>query len=131
MIFKPLLHPASSTCISTPGDVATRQAVMVDPSQDQTGPDVTIPKQPGLKIVCMLEIHVHTDHLIGAGVLREAPAAATGVSRRCVANVFDRLLDNGDPIRTGDETMPVISTTGRSARTNYHIWRDRMHGGPG
>ncbi len=131
MIFRRLLDPDSSNCICVPGDIAYSQAMRADPSCDLASQDVAILMQPGVEMVCMLEFHIHAEHVVAAGVQKGVRGGATFVSRRRAANPFDWLLDNDDAIRSGVETLPLVSTPGQSAGTSSNMWRNRLHGGLG
>jgi sulfur dioxygenase len=126
MIFRQLFDPASSTYTYILGDAARKEAVMVDPVHEQAGRDMAILNQLGLQLVCILETHVHADHVTGARALKEATGAVTAVSQHCGASGFDRLLDDGDTIRFGGETVHAISTPGHTPGSTCYLWRDRL-----
>lgn len=147
MIFRQLFDAASSTYTYILGDAERREAVIVDPVREQADRDVAILQGLGLKLVCILETHVHADHVTGARALKRATGAVTVVSQHCGASGFDRLLDDGEVINLGGESVRAISTPGHTPGSTCHLWRDRLltgdtlliggcgpdfqHGGPG
>ena len=126
MIFRQLFDTASSTYTYLLGDAATKQAVIVDPVREQADRDMAVLNQLGLKLVCILETHVHADHVTGARALKEATGADTAVSQHCGASGFDRLLDDGEIIRFGGESVHAISTPGHTPGSTCYLWRDRL-----
>jgi sulfur dioxygenase len=126
MIFRQLFDATSSTYTYLLGDSTTKEAVIVDPVREQAVRDREILNQLGLKLVCVLETHVHADHVTGARALKDATGAVTMVSQHCGASGFDRLLDDGDIIRFGSESLHAIATPGHTAGSMCFLWRDRL-----
>ena len=71
MIFRQLFDTESSTYTYLLGDEATREAALVDPVLPQLERDLKILEELQLKLVYVLETHVHADHITSAGKLRE------------------------------------------------------------
>ena len=78
MIFRQLFDKESSTYTYLIGDEATREAVLVDSVLPQLERDLKVLAELGLKLVHVLETHVHADHVTGAGKLRDV-TGCTGV----------------------------------------------------
>lgn len=126
MIFRQLFDPRSSTYTYLLACSRTRQAVIVDPVREQSERDLALVLDNGLILNCILETHVHADHVTGARQLRERTGAFTAVSRHCGAAGFDRLLDDDDVIVFGDEVLRVIATPGHTPGSTCFLWRDRL-----
>ena len=126
MLFRQLFDPESSTYTYVLGDPVAREAVIVDPVLENSARDFEVLAALGLRLVWILDTHVHADHVTGAGVLKERTGARTGVSRHCGASGFDRLLDDGDIVVFGNELLRAISTPGHTPGSTCYLWRDRL-----
>ncbi|HYU95826.1 MAG TPA: MBL fold metallo-hydrolase [Sphingomicrobium sp.] len=130
-------------------DPATGTAAVVDPVLDfdpasgriSTGSVDRIlaaADERGLKIVWVLETHVHADHLSGAAVIRERTGARVGIGGAISAvqqvfgpmlgvkdldtEDFDRRFADGDRVELGELTVEVIATPGHTpACVSYRI----------
>ncbi|MCP4564507.1 MAG: MBL fold metallo-hydrolase [Bosea sp.] len=87
-------------------------------------------REHDLKLEWILETHVHHDHVSGAFALREELGGRIAIGRKVgevadvVRNVyalnasatppFDRLLDDGDRLKLGEETIEVLATPGHT-----------------
>ena len=60
-------------------DDETREAVLIDPVLEQIDRDLDLLKQHGLKLVTILDTHVHADHITGAAALKANTHASTAV----------------------------------------------------
>jgi len=72
-----LFDAASSTYTYLLFDVETREAVIIDPVDEQIGRDLETLREYGLKLVWTVETHAHADHITSAGKLAELTGART------------------------------------------------------
>jgi glyoxylase-like metal-dependent hydrolase (beta-lactamase superfamily II) len=126
MIFRQLFDAESSTYTYLLGDAVRREAVLVDPVREQVERDLALVDSLGVKLVWIVETHVHADHVTGGRTLRERTGARTAVSRHCGASGYDRELDNDDLVVFGDEHLRAISTPGHTLGSTCFLWRDRL-----
>jgi len=126
MIFRQLFDSDSATYTYLLGDAVRREAVIVDPVREQAQRDLAVLRDLGLKLVYILETHVHADHVTGAKALKAQTGAAAGVSQHCGASGFDRLLDDGELIVFGDQVLRAIGTPGHTPGSTCYLWRDRL-----
>lgn len=85
-----LFDPASSTYTYLVFDEATRDAIIIDPVDEQTERDLDTLRQYGLRLCWTVETHAHADHISGSGLLAEHAAlkpplrrVAASKRRRC------------------------------------------------
>jgi len=126
VIFRQLFDPESSTYTYLLADSQSRQAVIVDPVREHARRDLGLLAELELKLVHILETHVHADHVTGASALKKISGAQTGVSQHCGASGFDQLLDDGDVLAFGGQSMLVISTPGHTPGSSCFLWHDRL-----
>ncbi len=129
MMFKQLFDPVSSTLTYLIGDESSKEAVIIDPVEDQSARDLALLASLGLKLVCILDTHVHADHVTGAAALKAATGAPAAVGMACEAPGYERQLVGGDRITFGKEIIHVIATPGHTPGSLTFHWRDRLFTG--
>lgn len=125
-MFRQLFDPESSTYTYVLGDEASGEAVIVDPVREHVERDLRLLAEHGLRLIWILETHVHADHVSGARALRERTGARTAVSLHCGASGFDHLLTDDEQIAFGAERIRAIATPGHTPGSTCYLWRDRL-----
>jgi sulfur dioxygenase len=107
VIFRQMFDRESCTYTYLIADAAAGVAALVDTVREHVARDLEVVEQLGLKLVYVLETHVHADHVTGAGELRKRTGARTvetpGHTAGCTSyrvgarGVFDRVL-TGDAL---------------------------------
>jgi sulfur dioxygenase len=72
-----LFDPASSTYTYVIFDETTREAIIIDPVDEQLERDLATLREYGLKLIWTIETHAHADHITSAGLLAEHTGAKT------------------------------------------------------
>ncbi len=126
MAFRQLFDPESSTYTYILADAERREAVIVDPVRAHIERDLGVLGEMAMKLVWIVETHVHADHVTGAKALKARTGARTAVSTHCGASGFDRLIDEGELIVFGDEVVRAIATPGHTPGSTSFLWRDRL-----
>jgi sulfur dioxygenase len=124
--FRQLFDPESSTYTYVLADAGRREAVIVDPVRTHCERDLAVLAEMGVKLVWILETHVHADHVTGARALKLRTGARTAVSTHCGATGFDRLIDEGELIVFGDEVVRALATPGHTPGSTCYLWHDRL-----
>ena len=116
MEIKQLFDPASSTYTYLLWNVASGQAAIIDSVKEQVERDEKLIDELGLKLAWLLETHIHADHITGSGNLRKRSqdSAKVALHRASGSQCADRLLEDGDEIILGDETIKVLYTPGHT-----------------
>jgi glyoxylase-like metal-dependent hydrolase (beta-lactamase superfamily II) len=129
VIFRQLFDCSSSTYTYLLAETQSQKAIVVDPVREHAQRDLGLIEELGLRLVYILETHVHADHVTGANALKRVTGAQTGVSQHCGASGFDRLLDEGDVIEFGGQSLLVIATPGHTPGSSCFLWQDRLFTG--
>jgi len=109
-----LFDPGSSTYSYLLWDPASREAVLIDPVQDQVTRDLRLVRKLGLKLRYTLETHVHADHITGSGLLRRALNSLVLVHENSRSKCADILLKDGDQVPIGRMKIRVLHTPGHT-----------------
>ena len=72
-----LFDPASSTYTYVVFDETSRDALIIDPVDEQVERDMAVLRQYGLKLAWTVETHAHADHITSAAQLAEHAGART------------------------------------------------------
>lgn len=129
MIFRQLFDHESATYTYIIADKDSKDAVIIDPVIDQSERDIALIKELGLKLLWILETHLHADHITGAQRLRDAFGAKTGIGRGAGVACADRMLDQGDRIEFGRHEIRVAETPGHTGSCLSFIMLDRVFTG--
>lgn len=124
-----LFDPASSTYTYVLFDQATREALIIDPVDEQIERDLATLREYGLKLVWTVETHAHADHITSAGQLAELAGAHTAAPAGCGIGTAGVQLQHGDTLRFGEQTLTALHTPGHTAGSMSYVWRDHVFTG--
>ncbi|MCB2017366.1 MAG: MBL fold metallo-hydrolase [Hydrogenophaga sp.] len=124
-----LFDPASSTYTYLLFDQSTREAVIIDPVDEQLDRDLAALREYGLKLVWTIETHAHADHITSAGKLAELVGAKTAAPAGCGIGTAGHQLHDGDALRFGEEGLLAMHTPGHTAGSMSYLWRDHVFTG--
>lgn len=125
MIFRQLFDPKSSTYTYLLGCPETRKAVLIDTVYEQFNRDAALIRELGLKLVFVLDTHVHADHVTGAWRMKDALGARIVLSAAFGAEGVDVGVSDGDVISFGRESLTVIDTHGHTNGCVTYVTADR------
>ena len=124
-----LFDPASSTYTYIVFDEATREAVIIDPVDDQLARDLAALRESGLNLVWTVETHTHADHVTSAGLLAEHTGARTAAPEGCGIGTAAVQLKDGQELRFGGERLKAMHTPGHTAGSMSYLWRNHVFTG--
>lgn len=124
-----LFDPDSSTFTYVLFDVDTREALIIDPVDEQIERDLATLREYGLKLVWTVETHAHADHITSAGKLAELAGARTAAPAGCGIGTAAVQLQHGDTLRFGGETLQALHTPGHTAGSMSYRWRGHVFTG--
>lgn len=113
MIFEQLFDKESSTFTYILADEKTREAVIIDPVDNQVRRDFQFILKHNLKLLYLIETHVHADHITGSGMLKKLTGAEIIVPDHRV-RYADRIILNGGLIQFGNYRLRAMSTPGHT-----------------
>jgi glyoxylase-like metal-dependent hydrolase (beta-lactamase superfamily II) len=114
MEVRQLFDPGSSSYSYLLWEPVSREAVLIDPVQDQITRDLRLIRKHGLLLRYTLETHVHTDHITGSGLLRRALNSLVLVHENSRSKCADILLKDDDQIPIGTRKIRVLHTPGHT-----------------
>lgn len=124
-----LFDPASSTYTYVLADPASREALIIDPVDEQLERDLAVLREHGLRLVWSVETHAHADHITSAALLAEHAGALTAAPQGCNIGTAAMQLSHGDVLRFGREELRALHTPGHTAGSMSFVWRDNVFTG--
>ena len=124
-----LFDPASSTYTYILADENTREALIIDPVDDQIERDLDALRQRRLKLAWTIETHAHADHITGAGMLAEHAGARTAAPAGCGIATAAVQLHDGDVLNFGNEQLKALHTPGHTSGSMSFVWRGHVFTG--
>lgn len=118
-----LFDHASSTYTYIVFDPTSREALIIDPVDEQIERDLATLRQYGLKLVWTVETHAHADHITSAGRLAELAGARTAAPAGCGIGTAGVQLQHGDTLKFGGETLQALATPGHTAGSMSYFWQ--------
>ncbi len=126
MIFRQFLHTAPIGASYLFGCGGQGQCVVVDPVRD-IGPYLDASRETQMRIVHVIETHVHADHRSGGRALANA-SGATYLAHESVDGPEDARLKDGDELAIGNVTVRVLHTPGHTPEHVSLLVTDRTRG---
>jgi len=124
-----LFDPLSSTYTYLLFDVTSRDALIIDPVDEQIERDLSVLREYGLKLAWTVETHAHADHITSAGQLAEHAGARTAAPEGCGITTAAVQLKDGDSLSFGAERIKALHTPGHTGGSMCYVWRDHVFTG--
>lgn len=124
-----LFDAASSTYTYVLFDEDTREALIIDPVDEQLERDLGVLREHRLQLVWSVETHAHADHITSAGLLAEEAGARTAAPAGCSIGTAAVQLQHGDVLRFGREELKALHTPGHTAGSMSFLWRGNVFTG--
>ena len=114
MLFRQLFDRESSTYSYLIADLATQEAILVDPVLEQVERDRQLLHELGLTLRYCFETHVHADHITGAAQLRAATGCLNVVPEHAQVDCADQMIRHGETRQIGAVAVEAIATPGHT-----------------
>ncbi len=124
-----LFDSASSTYTYVLFDENTREALIIDPVDEQVERDLACLRQYGLKLMWTVETHAHADHITSAGLLAEHAGARTAAPSGCGITTAAVQLEDQSELRFGGEKLRALHTPGHTAGSMSYVWGEHVFTG--
>lgn len=110
-----LFDAASSTFTYILFDAETRDAVIIDPVDEQLKRDSDVLKQLSLSLRYVIETHAHADHITSAASLIESTGAQAATPSGCGIKPSAIQLKDHDQLNFGKYALTALHTPGHTA----------------
>ncbi|MBC7742370.1 MAG: MBL fold metallo-hydrolase [Bdellovibrionaceae bacterium] len=128
-LFQQLYEDQSSTFTYLLADSNTKEAVLIDTVIETVDRDLKLIEELGLKLIYVLDTHIHADHVTGAGEIRKRLGIKTAVPKKANVPCADLNLSEGDEIKFGEFTISTLETPGHTDASLSFYCEDMVFSG--
>ena len=115
MIFRQVFDKKSSTYTYLIASAKGREAIIIDPVLENVEIYTNLLNQLDLKLVKVVDTHIHADHITGASDLRIKTSCATVMGENTPADTVDIKLKDDESIKIDHLEIKAIYTPGHTS----------------
>ena len=115
MIFKQIFDTKSSTYTYLIASAKGREAVIIDPVLENVNEYIKILKELNLKLVKVIDTHIHADHVTGASKLKQATNCATLMGEHTPADTVESKVKDNELINIDSLKIKSLYTPGHTS----------------
>ena len=129
MIFKQLFDIKSSTYTYIISSGKGREALIIDPVIDNTNEYLKILKDLDLKLVKVIDTHIHADHISGLNELNKQTNCSKIMGEQSSSEVIDMFVKDNEKINIENIELISIYTPGHTDCSYSFLMNDRVFTG--
>ena len=124
MIFKQVFDQKSSTYTYLIASAKGREAVIIDPVIENVEKYISLLQELDLKLVKVIDTHIHADHITGASKLKKATNCSTIMGEHTPADAVEIKVKDGEKIKIDQIEIKAIYTPGHTS-DSYSFLMDK------
>ncbi|MDC1178026.1 MBL fold metallo-hydrolase [Candidatus Pelagibacter sp.] len=117
MIFKQVFDTKTSTYTYLIASAKGREAVIIDPVLENVDNYISLLKELDLKLVKVIDTHIHADHVTGASKLKQATNCTTVMGEHTPAETVEIKVKDNELINIDDLNIRSIYTPGHTSES--------------
>ena len=129
MIFKQLFDNKSSTYTYIISSGIGREALIIDPVIENTSSYLKILKELELKLVKVIDTHIHADHVSGLNELSKQTSCSKIMGEHSASEVVDVYVKDNEKIKIENIELSSIYTPGHTDCSYSFFMKDRVFTG--
>ena len=129
MIFKQLFDQKSSTYTYLIASSKGREALVIDPVLDNVSQYVQLLKELNLKLVKVIDTHIHADHISGLNELSKRTNCSKIMGEKSKSEVLDIHVKDSEKIKIENIELTSIYTPGHTDCSYSFLMKDRVFTG--
>ena len=129
MIFKQLFDAKSSTYTYIVSSGKGREALIIDPVIENTNEYIKILKNLDLKLVKVIDTHIHADHISGLNELSKRTKCSKIMGEHSSSEVVDIRVKDNEKIKIENIELISIYTPGHTDCSYSFLMNDRVFTG--
>ncbi len=129
MIFEQLFDTKSSTYTYIISSGKSREALIIDPVIDNTDKYIKVLKNLDLKLVKVIDTHIHADHITGLNELSKRTNCTKIMGEQSRSQVLDIRVKDNEKIKIEDIELTSIYTPGHTDCSYSFLMNDRVFTG--
>ena len=129
MIFEQLFDQKSSTYTYIIASGEGREALIIDPVIEQSDEYSTILNNLDLKLVKVIDTHIHADHISALNELNKRTNCIRVMGEKSKSEVIDLRIKDGEKIKVEEVELQAIYTPGHTDCSYSFLMNDRVFTG--
>ena len=129
MIFRQLFDKTSSTFTYLIASDKGREALIIDPVLENVDRYIALLRELDLKLVKVIDTHIHADHISGMAELRDKTNCVTVMGEQAPANVVSMKVSDGENINLDGINIKALYTPGHTSESYSFLMKDRVFTG--
>ena len=129
MIFKQLFDTKSSTYTYIVSSGKGREALIIDPVIENTDEYIKVLKNLDLKLVKVIDTHIHADHITGLNELNKRTNCTRIMGEKSKSEVIDLRIKDNEKINIENIELKAIYTPGHTDCSYSFLMNDRVFTG--
>ena len=129
MIFKQLFDNKSSTYTYIISSGQGREALIIDPVIENTSEYLKVLKDLDLKLVKVIDTHIHADHISGLNELSKQTNCSKIMGEKSTSEVIDVRVKDNEKIKIENIELKAIYTPGHTDCSYSYLMNDRVFTG--
>jgi len=129
MIFKQLFDTKSSTYTYIISSGKGREALIIDPVIEHTDEYINILEKLKLKLVKVIDTHIHADHITGLNELNKRTNCTRIMGENSKSEVIDLKIKDSEKISVEKIELKAIYTPGHTDCSYSYLMNDRVFTG--
>ena len=129
MLFRQLFDKTSSTYTYLMASRVGGEALLIDPVFENTNRYLKLLEELDLKLVKVVDTHIHADHVSAMGKLRDATRCVTVMGEQSPADVVSMRVRDNDPLTIEGLTLTALHTPGHTSESYSFLMDDRVFTG--
>ncbi len=129
MIFKQLFDKKSSTYTYLIASAKGREALIVDPVIENVAEYINVLKQLDLKLVKVIDTHIHADHITGASKLKDITKCSTIMGDHTPADSVEIKVKDDEYINLDNLKIRAMYTPGHTSDSYSFLMNNYLFSG--
>ena len=129
MIFEQLFDTKSSTYTYIISSGKGREALIIDPVIEHTDKYIEVLKNLELKLVKVIDTHIHADHVTGLNELNKRTNCTRIMGEKSKSEVIDLKIKDSEKINIENIELKAIYTPGHTDCSYSYLMKDRVFTG--
>ena len=129
MILKQVFDTRTSTYTYLIASANGREAVIIDPVIENVSEYIQLLKELDLKLVKVIDTHIHADHVTAASKLKQATNCATLMGEHTPADAVEIKVKDNEMINIDDLNIKSIYTPGHTSESYSFLLDNHLFSG--
>ena len=129
MLFRQLFDKTSSTFTYLIASAKGREALIIDPVLDNINEYIGLLNELDLKLVKVIDTHIHADHITGASKLKEQTNCTTIMGEQTPADTLDLKVKDEEIIKLDQIEIRALYTPGHTSDSFSFLMNDYLFSG--